>query len=122
MAKKEKPQEVAEENQKALSLPIDAEEKAMQALEIKQKIIELYEEMNKLEEGKEGPPLSCEERAMIELWKEQKKKSESPFCFQATDKSKTKNGTKDEKLDLALAGLAAATGSYDLHFGLLLLT
>lgn len=73
-------------------------------------------------EPKDGPPLSKHERAMIECWKAQKEKSESQLYLDKVLKTKTKNGSINEKGQLANAALFLATGSSDLEFSYSVLT
>lgn len=118
--------QVEDNHRKTESKALSPEEKTARIIEItkelnehQKKTIELYKKLDELHgvSNKDGPPLNHEERAMIEQWKEQKKKKESPFCYNATVKSKTKNGNKDEKFDLSRAGLSLTTGSSDMNFG-----
>lgn len=104
---------------KEIVAPLNDEERAKKISEINKDMAALSKNLNELQGGslKDGQPLNQEERAMIEQWRNRKEKNESLFCFYSTSKSKTINGSKDEKFELAQAGLALATGASDGNFG-----
>lgn len=63
-------------------------------------------------------PLTAEEQEVIRKYEIEREKRESPFCYDKENNyAKIYRGNENEKFLYALAGIAATTGAYDLHFG-----
>lgn len=108
-------------NQSKAVVALSDEEKSSRINKIQSELIELYKKLAEIKGKPRDTPLNNEERSMVERWEEHKKKNESLFCFHASFKHKTNNGSEDDKFNLAQASLFEATGTSDLGIGLMIL-
>lgn len=119
---------ITTENQQSKSVAtLSTEEKLLVESEILKELTEVRKKENELYKRlceltgvkKDTPPLNEEEKAKIERRENHRKRTECSYDFGL--RSKTENGDRHDKFDLALAGLYEATGTSDLNFGMLVL-